>query len=106
MKYVIFENEDKLETVLVFPNHIPHRNMANDTVRQIAYHGGANYPCPTLGRPVSAGFITFSGDSGVVICDGSSDSLNLLSRKQDAEIVRRELNRGYMQNDPKAVFPK
>jgi len=104
MKYIICRNDDGLETALIFPNHIPHVNMANDTLRRISHWARPNYKCPKLGKPISAGFISFNIDG--LCCDGSSDSLNLDSRPCDVEIVRAEFSRSAYSKDPKVVYPK
>lgn len=105
MKYIITRNANGLETALIFPNHIPHINMAGDTLREIGYKGGGNYPCPKLGVVVSAGFISFVGLANELVCDGASDSLQLESRPEDTDIVIAELNQRPYHTDALA-WPK
>jgi len=103
MKYVIFKNKDGLETALIFPNHIPHINMANNTPRQIAHWAKPNLKCPKLGDPIAAGFLSFKPD-GSILCDGCSDSLNIDSRPEDVDIIIAEINRSAYSKDPKAKY--
>ena len=103
MKYIIFQNDNGLETALIFPNHIPHVNMANDTVRQIAHWAKPNYKCPKIGKPISAGFIRFDS-KGFLFCEGNSDSLDLDSRPDDIKIIINEMNRSAYYTDPLAAL--
>lgn len=101
MKYIIFKNDNGLETALIFPNHVPHINMSGDTSRSISHWGPPRYTCPDLGEPVSAGFLCFDEDGGI-LCDGASDSLKLDSRPEDTAIVVNEIQRRAYHVDPLA----
>lgn len=106
MKYIIFKNKQGLESAIIFPNHVPHIRMAsvvpdlNDIWFLRRLLRKRTYKCPVLGTAVSAGFIGFEGTT--LICDGTSDSLNLVARPQDSLIVMAELNRREYHNDPLA----
>lgn len=89
MKYIVLMNEKKEKTILVFPNHIPHRNMTGDTPRQIA-HYAHGYPCPQLGQAISAGFVKYTPTGGIHTY-GSSESLGLSNHPDDAALLYGEL---------------
>lgn len=91
MKYVMFENEDGHKTALIFPNHIPHKNMTGDVPRMIRHfsneYGGVN-----IGEPVSAGFVGPSRSMQLEVW-GRSESLGLESDPKDSRIIFNELAR-------------
>jgi hypothetical protein len=72
MKYIMFKTGD-MDTPVIFPNHIQHKDMA------------ANLKM----KPISAGFFTeFAGE---VVCYGDSMTLDIASRPQDTDIIKRLL---------------
>ena len=105
MKYVILTRDDGLKTALIFPNHIPHVNMCGDAVRQIT-HFSHGYPCPKIGEPTSAGFLSLSGLSGDIYCHGRSESLGLESDDHDIDVIRSELIRSEHSKDPLGKPPQ
>ena len=76
LKYVMFEDG----SFVIVPNHILH----------------SSFPTITTGtddvvKAVSAGFVDISETR--VCCFGRSESLNLDSRPQDAELMKRYINK-------------
>lgn len=91
MKYIMFENEDGHKTALIFPNHIPHANMAGD-VPHIIGHFSQRYGAVKIGEPVSAGFV--GPDSNFQMsCWGRSESLGLEADPGDSRIIFAEMTR-------------
>ena len=83
-KYILFPASAPLdvETPVLFPPWLQHKDVAAGLSQRL---GG-------LPAPVSAGFVKFDhpgyrGGQVIAICYGSSDSLNLASRPQDAEFI-------------------
>jgi len=72
MKYIIMEHE----IPIIFPEFLNHADVAR-------YQGAV----------VSAGFCCINLKEGKVSAWGKSVSLEIESRKQDAEIITEELNR-------------
>lgn len=71
-KYVIFE-KNGLEYPVLFPNHFIDHNTVI-----VGYD-----------KPVSAGFFCIDGED--VFVSGKSQTLNLSSRKEDADLIKRQL---------------
>jgi len=91
MKYVMFENKDGHKTALIFPNHIPHKNMTGDVPRMIR-HFSNEYGGVDIGEPVSAGFVGPNSDFQMSVW-GSSESLGLKSDPGDSRIIFSEMTR-------------
>lgn len=72
MKYIIFENKNKLKMPVIFPDHITHN--------QVRIEGA---------EPVSAGYCGFEVDGEVVVSSSPSTSLNLSPKKEDAELLTK-----------------
>lgn len=89
MKYIIFENTNTEEKIaVVFPDVLVHTDMSKGTVRTAMtsrYH-------PVNLDPVSAGFVfVHNGKNGLsVVCEGRSESLNLSSQPEDADLIGRQ----------------
>ena len=78
-KYIAFEYMGT-ETIVVFPCWLNHANVARDL-------------CPNKDLRLSAGRVDFYLEDGKlnIQCYGSSTSLNLSSRPEDAKLVRSQL---------------
>jgi len=78
MKYVIgIVRNSSAEHVFIFPRTINH----NDFAKFMRIH-----------EVRSAGFFSLD-DAGEMHCYGKSESLNVPSRPQDTELVKKEMNR-------------
>lgn len=91
MKYIMFVNEAGFTTPLIFPNHIPHKNMTGD-VPLIIGHFSNQYGNPKIGKPVSAGFVRITPE-GEVECYGRSESLGLSAQPYDHEPISKSFQR-------------
>jgi len=76
-KYIIVDYGFTGEFPILFPYMINHSDVSNGYV----------------GEVVSAGFVQVDLETGVVSVFGKSDSLKIESRPEDAEIIKRELNK-------------
>jgi len=74
MKYIIVRDREEQEAAIIFPDRIIHREVA-----RIHRASGT--------RVVSAGFCVIGE---VVRAWGESESLNMKSRPQDTEILKRD----------------
>ncbi|QDP60378.1 MAG: hypothetical protein GOVbin1096_6 [Prokaryotic dsDNA virus sp.] len=75
MKYVRFVDFNEIECIIVFSTHMNHR----ETVRGIGHI-----------KVVSAGFVYQS--SGLLFCEGRSESLNVDSNPEaDTKLLRKQL---------------
>ncbi|MCP5536214.1 MAG: hypothetical protein H7A51_08275 [Akkermansiaceae bacterium] len=72
-KYVRFHNG-----VIVFPPNLQHRDMSE--------------LCPSLGRPISGGFVS-KNEQGLIECHGRSISLRLGAQPDDTEVLNQHLSR-------------
>lgn len=84
-KYVMFEDKHGRKFPVIFPEELVHSDMA-EAVMQATRRGevGAgkrDYSCP---KPVSAGFIK---QLDVVTTYGASETLNLKSHPEDANLI-------------------
>jgi hypothetical protein len=78
-KYIVF-NCDGIETPVVFPEHVIHKEVALKTEFENC-------------KPISAAL--FDWNRGEVVLEGESRSLGLRSRPQDAELIKKLLTTGY-----------
>jgi hypothetical protein len=78
MKYIVIDMKLAGETMVIFPDHIKHKRMAQ----------GA---CDCENHPVSAGFITLR--DGKFTCYDESISLDLKSRPEDSALANRMFGR-------------
>ena len=89
MKYIIFENVNTDEKIpVVFPDVLVHADVSRGIERAAMtsrYH-------PVSLFPVSAGFVFVrNGEKGLsVTCSGKSESLNLSSQPEDADLIGRQ----------------
>lgn len=84
MKYIVTKKEDGTEEIFMFSRNVPHDCMAEtlyDVRNQM--RGNWQYICR---EPVSAGFV-----SEKMECYGESETLKLKSRKQDTQLLRKQL---------------
>ncbi len=76
MKYICFKTETKIEEIITFPRTINHDDIS--------------FRCTHIGyvmrEPISAGFVSTEGD-----CYGKSITLNMKSRPEDTEILKKQL---------------
>lgn len=84
MKYIVTETNGGVEEIFLFPRSVHHDCMA-EVLTFIKNQNGVN--CKRVYRkPVSAGFV-----SETMRCYGTSETLELESRKQDTELLRSQL---------------
>lgn len=76
MKYVRFVTFEGYESIIVFSNHMNHK----ETIKRIRHI-----------EVVSAGFVDFLSD-GTVNCHGRSESLRIDSQPEDSEFLLSEMN--------------
>ena len=85
MKYIVTVRADNIEEMFVFPDTINHDCMA-EMISRIKNHTGNGWE-RVMRRPISAGFITLTGE-----CYGRSETLRLDSRGQlDNDLFSMEL---------------
>ncbi len=88
MKYVCFHNaQTNQEEIMVFPKNINHDCFA-EVQRHIRNSTVGNWT-RIYREPISAGFVTFLKDG--ITCFGNSETLNLVSREKDTELLRNQL---------------
>jgi hypothetical protein len=80
MKYIVTVDETGTEDIFVFPKHIHHDAMAEmlEGIRNQTYGNWERI----YRKPVAAGFINEKFE-----CYGSSESLGVVSRKQDTQLL-------------------
>ena len=71
MKYIIFDM-DGIEIPVIFPGITMHNRIANGL---------------SLWEPISAGFVSLI--EGKIMAYGDSESLGIMSRKEDSQIINR-----------------
>lgn len=74
MKYVILQTNSKMEYPIIFPDFLEHHVVANSLAEKI----------------ISAGHV--SASNGNVFTYGQSQSLGLIAREKDAEIISNHLS--------------
>ena len=80
MKYIMFEDGSQLPHPVLFSDLIDHSTMSEMVQSKKAYL-----------NPVSAGKVN-QDDAGEIYAGGSSFTLDLKSRKEDTEVIRRSLS--------------
>lgn len=79
-KYICVEYGQAADTIIIFPEHITHKDVARGI-------------CNCNVHPVSAGFIHQKND-GTYMCHGRSETLNMDSRPElDAALANKMFRR-------------
>ncbi len=82
LKYIIVRDRDEVESAILFPERVIHRDVAR-------IHRASDV------RVVSAGFVQIGHMDGESICAtfGDSESLRMKPRPEDAEVISKDFEK-------------